>query len=874
MNTVKRSLFDPVHPWWLVPISLAAGAPIAGALAGGMLMRTGRKAAGMALGGASVVLGVAFFLFLIVWEAEWRWIAFTLFSTHLVCGLGLCLALRPTYRRWSAENPPPPADPGSGQKALRSVFVGLAGGFFLGGALGPVCISVFNLALDSAFSSLYLVTFDNSYTIFRVALGSLGFAFSGAAAGALLGRFRPNISPRELLFCILAFVWARLTLEFALEGGIAMPGFQAGGVTGDEARAMYFPLIGGEILVNLWWAPLLMFFITAPSGLKGKLSRAAQAVGMNGAVAVALAIGFGFTPQFFLFMGLEAERKTEPLSALSWYERGLKKTPNETTAAFLQYRTALLYHKIGDEQKAEQGFRRVVAKYTASTELVRKADSFLSNLNRSQGDAEPPARVVLPGVEMRQEYKDAYCVPNSLALVMRFWGADVTAAEIGRSITGLGTGTYIPDEAWFAEERGYAHTFLPMATLEDIKACIDAGFPVLVYVPQHVFAIFGYDDALQTFVTFDVATRDVWSEYLQVDFIAAWKKEEAVITLVYPPEQEKNLPEELQRRLARLSDGYLHYSLYPFPTDYAENTRAHLLKAAGDSGEFFFPVTRLYATSPGLRSELDKRFPPQRIIDGILRYFGDGFDEAAAFAGQKKKRDYAPADRALGRALRYMLAHQRIDETAQLIETIDNQGQLNFNRYGLLAMLELARGDVEKGIERINSEEYYPAYFYVGLSNLSDKRGHIVLQDLIEPLENQVDELWEQVDIDSFDYSEYGPLASMFAGLMGGVRDDEAHLHFDYFSYPSAAMANRIIVEWPDFGQSRDELEELWWDWLAFIPFDGDAAAGLERIYRKRLENMNPRKAPAKYEDIERRADIAGRRAERYALTTYFDQAD
>ena len=65
--------------------------------------------------------------------------------------------------------------------------------------------------------------------------------------------------------------------------------------------------------------------------------------------------------------------------------------------------------------------------------------------------------------------------------------------------------------------------FLPMAGLKDIKECIDAGFPVLVYVPAHVFAIFGYDEALDTFVTYDIATNDVWVEYLQKDFIKAWK---------------------------------------------------------------------------------------------------------------------------------------------------------------------------------------------------------------------------------------------------------------------------------------------------------------------------------------------------------------
>lgn len=112
-----------------------------------------------------------------------------------------------------------------------------------------------------------------------------------------------------------------------------------------------------------------------------------------------------------------------------------------------------------------------------------------------------------------------YCVPDSLALVMRYWGKDVSAGAIGRRITGLGKGTIVVDQRWFAEQQGLRHDFLPLAGIEDIRRCIDAGLPVLVYVPAHVFAIVGYDDVLETFVTYDVATRDIRQEYLQNDFL-------------------------------------------------------------------------------------------------------------------------------------------------------------------------------------------------------------------------------------------------------------------------------------------------------------------------------------------------------------------
>ena len=131
-----------------------------------------------------------------------------------------------------------------------------------------------------------------------------------------------------------------------------------------------------------------------------------------------------------------------------------------------------------------------------------------------------------------------------------------------RPITGLGTGTYVVDQSWYAQQHDFRHQFLPLAGLEDIKTCIDSGFPVLVYVPSHVFAIVGYDEALETLVTYDVATQDLWVEYLQSDFIKAWKKQATTLVLAYPEDKTALLPASIRERLQNGSDSYLHFQLH------------------------------------------------------------------------------------------------------------------------------------------------------------------------------------------------------------------------------------------------------------------------------------------------------------------------
>lgn len=160
----------------------------------------------------------------------------------------------------------------------------------------------------------------------------------------------------------------------------------------------------------------------------------------------------GYPADMFLAFGRHHERQANISKALWCYEKGLLKAPSPRIASYLQYRSALIYHKLGNQDLAQKGFRRVVTRYTGNTTLVAKANRFLDSLDRATADLK---RVALDGVETYTEYKSAYCVPSSLALAMKYWGSDVDAHTIGAHITGLGTGTYAVDQRWYAEQQQF-----------------------------------------------------------------------------------------------------------------------------------------------------------------------------------------------------------------------------------------------------------------------------------------------------------------------------------------------------------------------------------------------------------------------------------
>lgn len=715
---------QPLNPLWLILITIVAGLPASAPLAGAIAVRCGYRRLGWVGGALLTIFGILALVLAVIWGVEWYWTTLALVAFHIVCGSSLCLLLRKPHRAFKQNHPRPPGRSGG----YRQIITGMVGGAMVSLLFGMVGMVVYFLLVDRIFSTLMPVTFEDGFAAYKVFTGVLFLILSGAMAGGFIGRAKSGIAPGQIIFFGFGLVWAYLTWSFALEIFIAVPGFQAGAATGSGWQSLISPTLLSHALVGFWWPVFLLFYMFTPrTGLK-KFGRAAQLVGINLAAGLTLSICSGYSADMFLAMGRYLEREALTGKAMKFYEIGLKKQPQPWIASYLQYRVALANHRLGAREKAIHGFRKVVAKYTANNKLVTKANRFLDNLERSADKK----RVVLAGVDTRTEYKGGYCVPNSLALAMRYWGADDTARRIGQQITGIGSGTFIVNQSWYAEQAGFRHDFLPMASLEDIKQCIDAGFPVLVYVPAHAFAIVGYDEALETFMTYDVATYDVWVEYIQKDFVKAWKKQSTTLVLVYPPEKETLIPEQIRGRLKKLSDNYLHYQLHYFDAPENSISIPHLVKAAGDNGEFFFPLTVLYSKFPGLRKQISQDYDPDLVVSSIYNYFGDNFDEAIHQAGQYHDDRESESDSDLKYSIQYLIGLQRFDRVEELLTQIDGNGQISPAMQSQMGMIQLARGEFESGIDQLITHNTSGNSFYAGLANLKIGNTQSAIRQLSE----------------------------------------------------------------------------------------------------------------------------------------------
>lgn len=833
-NTDNDRPAIPLAAGWIIPITLFSGLTIGGLLAGNLLYQCNQRQKGIIISSCSVLFGIGLLIFCFFWKIEWYWIALTLSTIHIASSILLFLI---------ARKPVTEVRSGLIKKEKRGRYrqeiTGVFGGLIAALIIGPLAIICYMLITDWLFSTFMPIIFTDegalSWFYFCGAISTL----AGMVAGGLLGRFKPTISVSNSFIHAVTFFWAFITLAFWLQVIIGIPAFQASATTGKYMYEVTAPLTMFLLFFGTGWTICLMFYCTSRSGALNRITRLLQIVLVNLFVTLLFSVTFGFPSDFFLFLGQHYERRAKGEQSLKYYEYGLNKAPKDNVASYLQYRIALLYYKTGKIEKAVASFRRVIAKYYANEDLVKKANYFQKRLLKGI----PKNRVVLPGAETRTEYKGSYCVPNSLALTMRYWGEDISPREIGKAITGLSKGTYIVDQTWFAQNEGFKHDFLTLAEIEDIKALIDAGFPVLVYVPAHIFVIFGYDETLSTFVTYDVATQDVWVEYIQKDFIKAWKKQATALAILYPASKESTIPDYLRKRLSTSSEQYLHYQLHHLDTTSSRYALAHLHKAAGNKNDFFLPVVTMYNEYPGLRDSISKKYDSKKIAEGIFSFFSKNFDEGTHLWGQYHEDEWASTDWALRYSISYLLAHKQYEAIENLITNIDQKGEVTSRMFGILGMIDLAHGRFNSGFDRLQRASSRDYSLYTGLLSLQNDNIGAAIRSL---------------------YSVADSKSSSLYYKQGGLK-----LGLDRYGYPVVPLAHSVLGRFEDYGEISEDIQEHWEDWLEKCPYDITAAQSLCNIYKQNLDNLEQKGETELYEILFDKYKLMKERAERYDITHF-----
>ena len=682
---------------------------------------------------AVLVCGIGFpllYIVLLMWKTKWYWASIIVIATHIVCAGGYYFFIKRLCDKLPKDLLP---DPATSRRKKHYIVTGMLAGPALMLILGTPFAIMFLLFSDRLLLTLMPLAFDNITSLVMLGHAMFILAVSGFIAGGWAGKLALKATPLRTLAATLGLVLISQIWFFLLIILIMLPAFlssEAGSTMGGAISILFI----GSIFIGSWWTVFQLMHVLTGGNFHRRLIRACSVPLVCLSSACVFGLVFGLPAQWYHSAGKYFEKRGHLSSALWCYEQGLGRNPSGPHASYLQFQIALDHHKIGNENQAVNGFRQVVALYNYNEKLVKQANQFLDNIERNSNSSK--TREVLPGVDNPTTYKGAYCAPNSLALVMNFWQADVHAVDIGKEITGLATGTMKVDQNWYAQQHGFDYHFIPMAEINDIKIAIDAGFPVMVYVPQHVFVIVGYDEILETFVTYDVATSEVWVEYLQKDFSKTWKRTHSTMVLAYPQTRLSDVPAALQEKIVSRDDGYLHYHLHmlqglgPYRGDLG-----HLESAVTEDSPFFLPLISLFNDYPAWRKRLLEKYDMKKTVNAITSYYRRDFDEATHLAGQYDSDD-PDTDESFEQSLNFMLGTGHVQETQNLLETVQANGPLSYTSQEILAIAHLALGNSDRAIKQLEEQNDNQLHFYLGMSYLSQGRKESALTELVKTIDD------------------------------------------------------------------------------------------------------------------------------------------
>lgn len=206
--------------------------------------------------------------------------------------------------------------------------------------------------------------------------------------------------------------------------------------------------------------------------------------------------------------------------------------------------------------------------------------------------------------------------------------------------------------------------------------------------------------------------------------------------VAYPKEKADTLPPELARMIEERSSSYFQYHLHKVQSFGQFNDLDHLEYAANYSSSYFFPIVTLFKNYPATRSRISATFDTDSISARIETYYGRDFDEGVHLAGQYHDSSYADSDDDLKHSLDFLIGTDRLEETKELIETIEANGVISSDTSETLSIVNLALGDMDRAIPQLEEQDDSQLHFYLAQSYLQQGKIRSAIPGLVKTVDD------------------------------------------------------------------------------------------------------------------------------------------
>jgi len=252
---------------------------------------------------------------------------------------------------------------------------------------------------------------------------------------------------------------------------------------------------------------------------------------------------------------LEDEEKLG--SAKELYAKTIPYIRHDALLASLHHRQGVLNVLNRDYEQALSLFKKVMADYSENLEVYKKASKYVESFEKNKRVTDKGRKIL--SVRHRTFQQAASCFPNSLSVILSFYERDpISTRQLSYGIKeGFDEGTFIWKADSFLTKKGYKLITAFWQNRETLITLLEANYPVLIYVPGHVYTLYGYDSNMEMFFTYDTAKLNRWNDNAFRELQKTWMDGGFLMSVVIRKGDEKNL-QHLVPQLFR------HANIYQF----------------------------------------------------------------------------------------------------------------------------------------------------------------------------------------------------------------------------------------------------------------------------------------------------------------------
>lgn len=230
----------------------------------------------------------------------------------------------------------------------------------------------------------------------------------------------------------------------------------------------------------------------------------------------------GYTVTIDLTLASFLEDKQKLSDAKTLYSKSIPYIKHDHLLAALHHRLGVLNVMNDNYQDALKAFKKVMADYSDDYEVYRKAERYLESYEKNNSN-EIQGKTIL-NVQHQTFEQAASCFPNSLSVILNFYEEEpISTRALSYSIKeGFDAGSFIWKAESFLDKNDYQLVTTIWQNKEMLIRLLEAGYPVLIYIPRHVYTLYGYDARMEMFFTYDTAKSNRWNDNPYHDLQKTW----------------------------------------------------------------------------------------------------------------------------------------------------------------------------------------------------------------------------------------------------------------------------------------------------------------------------------------------------------------